>query len=76
MSGTEIDRAVHDYLDGRLSEEERRTFEARLEREPELARTVEAYRVASALPPSAGSGLAEEIRRAAVAAGGAVVAMV
>ena len=46
MSGTEIDRAVHDYLDGRLSEEERRTFEARLEREPALARTVEAYRVA------------------------------
>ena len=38
------------------------------------AYAVEAYRVASALPPSAGSGLAEEIRRAAVAAGAAVVA--
>jgi hypothetical protein len=46
VSGTEIDRAVHDYLDGRLSEEERRAFEARLERDPELARIVEAYRVA------------------------------
>ena len=38
------------------------------------AYAVEAYRAASALPPTAGSGLAEEIRRAAVAAGGAVVA--
>jgi hypothetical protein len=46
VSETEIDRAVHDYLDGRLSEEERRAFEARLERDPELARTVEDYRAA------------------------------
>ena len=38
------------------------------------AYAVEAYRVASAFPPRAGAGLAEEIRRAAVAAGGAVVA--
>ena len=38
------------------------------------AYAVEAYRVASALPSSAGSGLAEEIRRTAVAAGSAVVA--
>jgi len=46
VSGTDIDRAVHDYLDGRLSEKERRAFEARLERDSELARTVEAYREA------------------------------
>jgi len=46
VSGTKIDHAVHDYLDGRLSEEERSAFEARLERDPELARTVEAYREA------------------------------
>jgi four helix bundle protein len=38
------------------------------------AYAVEAYRVASALPSRSGAGLAEEIRRAAVAAGGAVVA--
>jgi len=38
------------------------------------AYAVEAYRVASALPSRAGAGLAEEIRRAAVAAGSAVVA--
>jgi hypothetical protein len=43
---SEIDPAVHDYLDGRLSENERRAFEDRLERDPELARTVEAYRAA------------------------------
>jgi hypothetical protein len=46
VSETDIDRAVHDYLDGRLTEEERRAFEARLGREPDLARTVEAYREA------------------------------
>ena len=38
------------------------------------AYAVEAYRVASALPSNAGSGLAEEIRRTAIAAGSAVVA--
>lgn len=38
------------------------------------AYAVEAYRVASAFPPTAGTGLAEEIRRSAIAAGGAVVA--
>lgn len=38
------------------------------------AYAVEAYRVASALPSTGGMGLAEEIRRSAVAAGSAVVA--
>ena len=38
------ERALHDYLDGRLSEEERKRFEARMEREPELARRVAACR--------------------------------
>jgi four helix bundle protein len=38
------------------------------------AYAVEAYRVVSAFPSRAGTGLAEEIRRAAIAAGGAVVA--
>jgi len=38
------------------------------------AYAVEAYRMASALPASAGAGLADEIRRTAVAAGSAVVA--
>jgi hypothetical protein len=46
VSESELDPAVHDYLDGRLSEPERRRFEARLERDPELARVVEAYRAA------------------------------
>lgn len=36
----EEERELQDYLDGRLSEEERERFEARLEREPELARRV------------------------------------
>jgi four helix bundle protein len=38
------------------------------------AYAVEAYRVVSAFPSRAGTGLAEEIRRTAIAAGGAVVA--
>lgn len=38
------DRALHDYLDDRLSGEERERFEARMEREPELARRVAACR--------------------------------
>jgi hypothetical protein len=44
VSANDTDRAVHDYLDGRLSDAERRAFEERLERDGDLARTVEAYR--------------------------------
>jgi hypothetical protein len=44
------ERLTQDYLDGRLSDEERRRFEARLERDPELAAEVEALReIGSAL---------------------------
>ena len=35
---------IQDYLDGRLSEAQRAAFEARLEREPDLARRVAEYR--------------------------------
>ncbi len=40
----EDQRRLHDYLDGRLSEEEATRFEEKLAREPELAELVEAYR--------------------------------
>jgi len=40
----EEERERQDYLDGRLTAEQRERFEARLEREPDLARRVEACR--------------------------------
>ena len=59
MSRERLDKELHDFLDGRLTESERAAFEARLKQEPELARRLQAYRAAGralreappALPP-------------------------
>ena len=37
MTRDEHDRALHDYLDGRMSEAQRTAFEARLAGDPQLA---------------------------------------
>lgn len=44
MSDDAADRELHDYLDGRLDEKERRTFEARIATDRDLAGRVAFYR--------------------------------
>jgi hypothetical protein len=44
MKRARPDRLFHDYLDGRLTDEERTAFERTCERDEELARRLEAYR--------------------------------
>ena len=44
MTSEELEQRLQDYLDGRLTDEEREAFEGRIAGDPELARRVEDYR--------------------------------
>ncbi len=66
MTPEELSMQIQDYLDGRMSDAERRAFEARLAEDAELAGRVEAYRLAGEAlreePPALSPGFYTRLR--------------